>query len=69
MSITVKIQCRKHPKYMGYNRPRARWHAHKTASNPGPVCPGCVMVYNARHTDHVDAQKPWVRFYIVREGA
>lgn len=62
--IEVRIACKKHPRYMGHMKPRAKWSAHSSD------CPGCKMVFSIRHrgTACYAAQRPWVKMVILRSA-
>lgn len=66
--IYLRVSCRKHPRYLGYMQPRAGWYPkRKGEARKGGPCPGCNMVYAARHNSSVDLSYPWVKFCIVRK--
>lgn len=62
--IEVRISCRKHPRYMGYMKPRAKWSPYYNSN-----CPGCEMVYDVRQgTATRPIRCPWVRIKILRSA-
>lgn len=63
--IEIRIACRRHPRYMGYMKPRAKWSKYTEG------CPGCSMVYDARSGRQTvyGIARPWVKIKVLRERA